>query len=235
MLDSPPEGKADSAATMRSSMCSSRRRRAHRRARAGRLPAETISARVRQRCLDGGVVPLQGQREALRPCRWPAAWCDWRTAWRTAAAAAAAAAAPADVYALGEHEGRRRCEVRRPCAERKVVPAGAAAAASRWVFRWFSRHPGAPRTQDRGCGVVPMCQRSECGGGGRRLRGSPTSVGRTHGHRRVVEILIGVIVDPQLARVLVSGRRRAHRDHGGQRQSSAALDGETIRRARCSG
>src|SRR3984957_9393876 len=66
MLDSPPEGKADSAAydAVIDVFIEAARGAPTRAALIASLP-ETISAAVRQRCLDGGVIPLQGQREAL--------------------------------------------------------------------------------------------------------------------------------------------------------------------------
>jgi len=66
MLDSPPEGKADSAAydAVIDVFIEAARGAPTRAALIASLP-ETMSPRIRQRCLDGGVVPLQGQREAL--------------------------------------------------------------------------------------------------------------------------------------------------------------------------
>ena len=66
MLDCPPEGKADTAAfdAVIDVFIEAARGAPTRAALIASLP-ETISARVRQRCLDGGVIPLQGQREAL--------------------------------------------------------------------------------------------------------------------------------------------------------------------------
>ncbi len=66
MLDCPPEDKADSAsfdAAIDVFIEASHGARS-RAALVASLP-ETISTRIRQRCLDGGVIPLQGQREAL--------------------------------------------------------------------------------------------------------------------------------------------------------------------------
>ena len=66
MLDSPPEGKADSAAydAVIDVFIEAAQGAPTRAALIASLP-ETISPRIRRRCLDGGVVPLQGQREAL--------------------------------------------------------------------------------------------------------------------------------------------------------------------------
>src|SRR5277367_6322524 len=66
MLDSPPEGKADSAAydAVIDVFIEAAQQAPTRAALIASLP-ETISPAVRQRCLAGGVIPLQGQREAL--------------------------------------------------------------------------------------------------------------------------------------------------------------------------
>ena len=66
MLDSPPQGKADSAAydAVIDVFIEAAHGAPTRAALIASLP-ETISPQVRQRCLDGGVIPLQGQREAL--------------------------------------------------------------------------------------------------------------------------------------------------------------------------
>src|SRR3984957_9686850 len=66
MLDSPPEGQADAAAydAVIDVFIDAARGAPSRAALIASLP-ETISPRIRKRCLDGGVIPLQGQREAL--------------------------------------------------------------------------------------------------------------------------------------------------------------------------
>src|ERR1700723_3998300 len=66
MLDSPPEGEADSAAydAAINVFIEAAQGAPTRAALIASLP-ETISARIRERCLRGGVIPLQGQREAL--------------------------------------------------------------------------------------------------------------------------------------------------------------------------
>ena len=66
MLDSPPPDKADLATydAVIDVFIAAAGETQTRAALISSLP-ETISARVRRRCLDGRVVPLQGQREAL--------------------------------------------------------------------------------------------------------------------------------------------------------------------------
>jgi acyl-CoA synthetase (NDP forming) len=66
VLDSPPEGKADvSAFTVAIDEFIAAARGAPTRAALIATLPETLSAAVRERCLAAGVVPLQGQREAL--------------------------------------------------------------------------------------------------------------------------------------------------------------------------
>ena len=72
---------------------------------------ETISERVRKRCLEGGVVPLQGQREALEAFALAGAVGDRlaRGTRRRAADSAPRRAGGEDVYSLSESEARPPC------------------------------------------------------------------------------------------------------------------------------
>ena len=110
MLDCPPEQKADTAAfdAVIDVFIEAARGAPTRAALIASLP-ETLSVRVRQRCFDNGVIPLQGQREALEALALAGAvGATWRCqsargfesacrrAWRTQDA----------VYALGERAGK---------------------------------------------------------------------------------------------------------------------------------
>jgi len=66
MLDCPPEQKADTASfdAVIDVFIAAAQGTPTRAALIASLP-ETISARIRQRCLEGGIIPMQGQREAL--------------------------------------------------------------------------------------------------------------------------------------------------------------------------
>ena len=70
---------------------------------------ETISARVRKHCLDGGIVPLQGQREALEAIALAGAV---GIAWRAGPGVelrippTKPRRGGADVYSLSEAEGK---------------------------------------------------------------------------------------------------------------------------------
>src|SRR5271163_44227 len=106
MLDFPPEGKAD--ASSFDAAIAAYIRASHgapsRVALISSLP-ETLSARVRKYCLDGGIIPLQGQREALEAI---AAAAAVGIAWRAGPGVElrpppylnGAAAQAADVYSL---------------------------------------------------------------------------------------------------------------------------------------
>jgi acetyl-CoA synthetase len=213
MLDSPPEGKADSAAydAVIDVFIEAAQGAPTRAALVASLP-ETISARVRQRCLDGGVIPLQGQREALEAMSLAgsvgATWADGHGV--RLQLPPRPQAAPADVYALGEHEGKEalaKFGVQVPGG--KLVPAGAAAAAAVSMgFPVVLKASGAHLEHKTELGGVVLNVRTEADAAeaARRLAGLSDSLlvepMVTDG---VVEILIGVIVDPQFGQVLVLG------------------------------
>src|SRR6202140_1681971 len=108
MLDSPPEGQADAAAydAVIDVFIDAARGTATRAALIASLP-ETMSARIRLRCLDGGVVPLQGQREALEALSLAgsvgAAWSDNT---RLQLQRAPPRADASTIRSLAEHEGK---------------------------------------------------------------------------------------------------------------------------------
>ena len=86
-------------------------RTAHRRAALALIASlpETISARVRRRCIDGGVVPLQGQREALEALALAGAvGIAWREGpgVQIASAARAPPGAYGPVYSLERNGGQ---------------------------------------------------------------------------------------------------------------------------------
>ena len=108
MLDFPPEGKADSSsfdAAIDVYIEASHETTAS-VALISSLP-ETISARVRKRCLDGGVIPLQGQREALEAFALAGAvGIAWREGAGVELAIPPRRPAPQEVYSLSESEGK---------------------------------------------------------------------------------------------------------------------------------
>jgi len=211
MLDSPPQGKADSAAydAVIDVFIEAAHGAPTRAALIASLP-ETISPQVRQRCLDGGVIPLQGQREALEAISLAGGvGLAWRDNPRVQLQRPAQQAA-SDFHALSEHEGKAALAafgVRTPRG--KLVSATAAAEAARALgFPIVIKASGAHLAHKTEVGGVVLNIRSET-----EARSAAENLGRlsdtllveemfTDG---VAEILIGVIVDPQFGQVLVLG------------------------------
>src|SRR6202522_2841428 len=129
MLDSPPEGQADSAAydAVIDVFIEAAQGATTRAALIASLP-ETISPRIRRRCLEGGVIPLQGQREALEALSLAG---GVGAAWRANPAVQlplppSHTRASSDIEAAGEHDGKAALAefgVRIPRG--KLVPASA--------------------------------------------------------------------------------------------------------------
>jgi len=92
MLDCPPEPKADTASfdAVIEVFIAAAQAAPSRAALIASLP-ETISARIRALCLAGGVVPLQGQREALEALSLAGGVGE---SWRSDCARTAVAGAP---------------------------------------------------------------------------------------------------------------------------------------------
>jgi acyl-CoA synthetase (NDP forming) len=213
MLDSPPEGKADSSAydAVIDVFIEAARGAPTRAALIASLP-ETISPRIRQRCLEGGVVPLQGQREALEALSLAG---DVGVAWMSGsgvhiAAPAAQAAGTADIYALAEHEGKAAlaaCGVRVPRGH--LVPAVAAAeAAVALGFPVVIKASGAHLEHKTEVGGVVLNVRTEAdarSAAERLAKLSDTLLVEEMLTDGVAEVLIGIIVDPQFGQVLVLG------------------------------
>jgi acyl-CoA synthetase (NDP forming) len=213
MLDSPPEGKADS--TAYDAVIDVFIEAAHgaptRAALIASLP-ETISPRVRQRCLDGGVIPLQGQREALEALSLAggvgAAWMNNPNVLLNLPPARAGASS--EIYALSEHAGKAALAafgVRVPRG--KLVPAGAAAEAALALgFPVVIKASGANLEHKTEVGGVALNVRNEADAHSAALRLaklSDTVLVEEMLIDGVAEVLIGVIVDPQFGQVMVLG------------------------------
>ena len=213
MLDSPPVGKADSAAydAVIDGFIEAARGAPTRAALIASLP-ETLSAGVRQRCLDGGVIPLQGQREAMEAFALAGAvgltWMSHPQLQLQLPPAHAAQAA--DTYALGEHEGKAALAafgVRVP--QGTLACAGAAAdAAAALGFPVVMKASGAHLEHKTEVGAVALNIRTDADARSAALRLaklSDTLLVEEMFTDGVAEILIGVIVDPQFGQVLVLG------------------------------
>jgi acetyl-CoA synthetase len=213
MLDSPPVGKADSAAydAVIDVFIEAAQGAPTRAALIASLP-ETISAAVRQRCLDGGVIPLQGQREALEALALAgavgAAWMGIPQLQLQLPPAHASVAS--EVYALGEHDGKAALAafgVRIP--KGTLAPAEAAAeAAAALGFPVVIKASGAHLEHKTEVGGVALNIRTAADARDAALRLGKLSQALlveemfTDG---IAEILIGIIVDPQFGQVLVLG------------------------------
>ena len=213
MLDSPPEGKADSSAydAVIDVFIEAARGAPTRAALIASLP-ETISPTVRQRCLDGGVIPLQGQREALEAISLAG---GVGLAWRNNPGVQLQlpllrAGASGRIRALGEHDGKAALAKFGVCVPRgKLVPATAAAeTAAALGFPVVIKASGAHLEHKTELGGVVLNVRTEADArhaAERLAKLSNTLLVEEMLTDGVAEILIGVIVDPQFGQVLVLG------------------------------
>jgi acetate---CoA ligase (ADP-forming) len=218
MLDSPPEGKADSAAydAVIDVFIEAAHAAPTRAALIASLP-ETISPRIRQRCLDGGVIPLQGQREALEAISLAggigAAWKNDPSVQLhlpPLATSATAVTVASGIYALSEHEGKAALAdvgVRIPRGK-LVVPHAAAEAALALGFPVVIKASGAHLEHKTEVGGVVLNIRTQAdarSAAERLARLSDTVLVEEMFTDGVAEILIGIVVDPQFGQVLVIG------------------------------
>ena len=215
MLDFPPEGKADASSfdAAIDAYIEASHGAPSRVALISSLP-ETLSARVRKHCLAGGVVPLQGQREALEAL---AAAAAVGSAWRAGPGVQLAlpgAAAPA----CGTDEGRSLTESDAKAAlaafgvavprSHLVAPAAAASCAETMGFPVVIKAVGAHLEHKTEVGGVALNLRSaaEAAAAAQRLSAlSETLLVEEMIGDGVAEILVGLIRDPQFGQVLVLG------------------------------
>jgi acyl-CoA synthetase (NDP forming) len=231
MLDCPPDGRSDTAAfdavidvyidSARTAAATGSTTRA---ALIGSLP-ETNGRRIREHCQRGGVVPLQGQREALEAlalagsvgATWakgepPRLQIPLRPARPVPATSRStqAPSPPAPVRTLTEHDGKTALAgFGLATARGTVVPAeGAVAAAIALGFPVVMKAVGAHLEHKTEVGGVILNVRSaaEAATAVARLRGlSEALLVEPMIADGVAEILLGVIVDAQFGQVLVIG------------------------------
>jgi acyl-CoA synthetase (NDP forming) len=217
MLDFPPEGKSD--ASSFDAAIAAYIRASHgapsRVALISSLP-ETLSARVRKYCLEGGIVPLQGQREALEALAAAAAvgiaWrsgpgVDLRLPPRTGPGAAGAAD---DVYSLSEAEGKAALARHGVAIPRSRVVAApeAARCAEALGYPVVLKAVGAHLEHKTEMGGVALNLRTaaQTAEAAQRLSGlSDTLLVEEMIVDGVAEVLVGLILDPQFGQVLVIG------------------------------
>jgi acetyl-CoA synthetase len=213
MLDSPPPHQADPAAyhAVIDVFIEAARAAPTRAALIASLP-ETLSEAVRLRCIDAGVTPLQGQREALEALSLAgavgAAWQGGQPVRLQLPPTADSVSS--EIYALGEHEGKTalaRCGVNVPRG-RVVATALVAEAAAALGFPVVIKASGAHLEHKTEVGGVVLNVRTAADAHSAAMRLSTLSDTLlveemcTDG---VAEILVGVIVDPQFGQVLVLG------------------------------
>ncbi len=218
MLDNPPDGQADPTAydAVIDVFIEAAQGAPTRAALIASLP-ETIRPAIRKRCLDGGVIPLQGQREALEAISLAG---GVGMAWRANPAVqlhlpAAHRHGSQDMHALGvhalaEHDGKAAlaaCGVRIPRG-RLVPAADAAAAALELGFPVVIKASGAHLEHKTELGGVVLNVRSEADArqaAQKLAKLSDTLLIEEMLTDGVAEVLIGVIVDAQFGQVLVLG------------------------------
>jgi acetyl-CoA synthetase len=180
---------------------------------------ETISARIRERCLAGGVVPLQGQREALEALSLAGGVGHaWRESQSVRLQIPRNAACALNPHSLTEVEGKHalaafgvrvpKGRVVGPSSEADTLAAGVAAAAAAIGFPVVIKAVAAHLEHKSEVGGVVLNVRStgEAETAGRKLAQlSDTLLVEEMTTDGVAEVLIGVIVDREFGQVLVVG------------------------------
>jgi acyl-CoA synthetase (NDP forming) len=210
VLDCPPEGKADTAAFIAviDEFIGAAIGAPSRAALIASLP-ETLSAKVRERCLSAGVMPLQGQREALEALHLAATvGANWGASGRLALRIPASNARP--VRTLLEHEAKAAlaacgvCVPRARFVTRREVAPVAAELGFPVVIKVASA--GLQHKSDVGGVVLNVRTAAEAAAAAERL-GALTEHFLveemiTDG---VAEILVGAVIDTQFGLTLVVG------------------------------
>lgn len=210
MLDCPPDGKADTAAfdVVIDEYIDVARGAEARVALIASLP-ETMGERIRGNCLRGGVVPLQGQREALEALA--AAGAVGR-AWQSEAPQLQIPRRSADatVRTLSEHAGKAELSRFGVSVPRSVVaaPAAVAGEAATLGFPVVIKALGEHLEHKTEVGGVALNIRdgtSAAAAATRLAVLSPSLLVEEMIVDGVAEILVGVVVDPHFGQVLVLG------------------------------
>jgi len=217
MLDCPPEQKADTSSYHRvidefiaAAQAAAAGGAASRAALMASLP-ETISAGIRKRCFDGGVVPLQGQREALEALSLAGGiGAAWRSPLGAQLHVPPRRGTGSQAYSLSEAEGKQALAAFGiPIPRGRVVTVGqvpetAAALGFPVVIKAVGAH--LEHKSEVGGVVLNVRSTAEAAAAGARMAAlSDTLLVEQMTTDGVAEILIGVIVDPQFGQVLVLG------------------------------
>ncbi|HKN11365.1 MAG TPA: acetate--CoA ligase family protein, partial [Pseudomonadota bacterium] len=212
MLDFPPEPECDATAfdAAIDVFIAASQGAPTRAALISSLP-ETLSARVRLRCFAGGVVPLQGQREALEALAFAGAvGAAWQTGPGVQLLRPPADGGSIPAHTLSEYEGKAAlAQFGVPTPRGLLAPSALAAEkAAALGFPVVIKAVGAHLEHKTEVGGVALNLRDAAAAGAAAQRLSILSDSllveemTTDG---VAEILIGLIVDPQFGQVLVLG------------------------------
>ncbi len=211
MLDNPPEDKADTEAfaVVIDAFIAAAQGAPSRAALIASLP-ETISPGTRHRCLSQGVVPLQGQREALEALAYAGAVGE---TWRDAAPVQLNLPAPSAsgaAVSLTEDAGKAALAAYGvSTAKRQVAPAADAVRAAAGIgYPVVMKAVGAQLEHKSEVGGVILNIRSdaECAAAAARLAAiSPDILVEEMIADGVAEVLVGITVDAQFGQVLVLG------------------------------
>ena len=211
MLDNPPENKADTEAfaVVIDAFIAAAQGAPSRAALIASLP-ETISPGTRHRCLSQGVVPLQGQREALEALAFAGTVGE---TWRVAAPVqlnVPATNAAGEAISLTEDAGKAALAAFGvTTAKRRVVPAADAVRAAAAIgYPVVMKAVGAQLEHKSEVGGVILNIRSdsECAAAATRLSSLSSDVlVEEMIDDGVAEVLVGITVDAQFGQVLVLG------------------------------
>ena len=209
LLDCPPAGADDSTyVRVIEQFAAAVPGTATRAALVSSLP-ESLGSAIREQCLAAGIVPLQGQREALEALDLAGAVGE---AWNRGVALELQRprAAPAAAHSLSEYEAKQALaayEVPVP-RSRLISPAEAADAAAALGFPVVIKATGATLEHKSDVGGVVLNVRSaaEAAAAAQRLAGlSPSLLVEEMITDGVAEVLVGMRVDPQFGLLLVLG------------------------------
>lgn len=210
MIDCPPDGKADASAYLNGieEFIAAAAGAPTRAAVISSLP-ESIPAATRERCLAAGVVPLQGQREALEALdRSGAVGETWRRGLRVGLRRPQIR--PEQTRALSEHDAKAALAAYGVRVPRSAVvrPREAAGAAEVLGFPVVIKATGEALEHKSEVGGVELNVRSvaDAAQAAERLaRLSDALLVEEMITDGVAEVLIGVTVDPQFGQLLVLG------------------------------
>ena len=210
LVDCPPEGAADTSAyvSVIEQFAAALSGTTTRGAVIASLP-ESLSRATRERCLAGGIVPLQGQREALEALDLAGAVGE---TWARGAAVQLhrPRAAARSARTLSEHEGKRAlADFGVPVPRSRLVSAAdAGEAAAALGFPVVIKAMGSQLEHKSELGAVVLDVRSAAAAAAaaRRLSAlSATLLVEEMVSDGVAEVLVGVSVDPQFGQLLVLG------------------------------